>query len=67
MFNSLFELYYNQINEKRCNEDIFIVFLNEMCDEYLNNTTTARKVIDYIAGMTDDFFITQYNKYFKEN
>ena len=22
------------------------------------------KVLDYIAGMTDDFFINQYNKYF---
>lgn len=67
MFNSLFKLYYNQINENEVNEDIFEVFLNDMCDEYLNNTSTARKVIDFIAGMTDDFFISQYNKYFKED
>ena len=34
-----------------------------MSEEYLNNTNDARKVIDYIAGMTDNYFINQYNKY----
>lgn len=64
MFNDLFDLYYNQIEKNEKSEDIYTIFLNNMTDEYLNNTTAARKVIDYIAGMTDDFFIRQYNKYF---
>ena len=33
-----------------------------MTDEYLNNTSDSRKVIDYLAGMTDDYFINEYNK-----
>ena len=28
-----------------------------MTYEYLNNTSNSRKVIDYLAGMTDDYFI----------
>lgn len=64
MFESLFDLYYKQIIEKEINEDIFNVFLNTMSKEYFDTTTPARKVIDYLAGMTDDFFVAQYKKYF---
>jgi dGTP triphosphohydrolase len=32
-----------------------------MDEDYLNNTTDERKVIDYIAGMTDDFIVSEYN------
>ena len=32
------------------------MFLNEMNGTYLEKTTDERKVIDYIAGMTDDMF-----------
>ena len=31
-----------------------------MNEEYLKNTSDARKVIDFIAGMTDDYFINCY-------
>ena len=64
MFSSLFKLYYNQIVNNECNEDIYTVFLNYMSKDYINKTTGARKVIDYIAGMTDNFFVEQYKKYF---
>jgi len=63
MFTTLFEVYLKQIKNKEINEDIFIVYLNDMNKDYLNNNSDARKVIDYIAGMTDDYFINQYNKY----
>ena len=63
-FRKLFELYYRQLEDKQIEEDIYVVFLNTMCDSYLNRTSNVRKVIDYIAGMTDDFFNNQYNKYF---
>ena len=36
--------------------DIYTVFLNYMDNEYISNTSNSRIVIDYIAGMTDDFF-----------
>ena len=61
MFSYLFEFYLKNIND--LNNDINAVFLNDMSDEYLKNTSDTRKVIDYIAGMTDDFFMKQYDKY----
>ena len=64
MFESLFELYYKQIINNNKKEDIYTMFLNEMTQEYNKNTSPARKVIDYISGMTDNFFIEQYKKYF---
>ena len=32
-----------------------------MDEKYLNSTSDERKVIDYIAGMTDDFMAKEYN------
>lgn len=61
MFNYLFDFYLKNINN--LNNDINVIFLNDMSEEYLKNTSDARKVIDYIAGMTDEFFMKQYNKY----
>lgn len=63
MFNKLFELYVNQIELNETNNDIFEHFLKYKNDEY-NSNTSARKSIDFIAGMTDNYFINQYNKYF---
>lgn len=63
-FNNLFELYYDQLINNKVEEDIFKVFLNGMSKEYNSNTTDARKVIDFIAGMTDGYFLSQYKKYF---
>ena len=42
----------------------FIVnkFLSKMSNEYLENNNNKRKVIDYIAGMTDSFLEAQYDK-----
>lgn len=64
MFESLFELYYEQIINNKKQEDIYTMFLNVMSEKYNENTTTTRKIIDYISGMTDNFFIEQYKKYF---
>ena len=63
-FNKLFDLYYNQIVNNEKNEDIFKIYLNVMDNSYIENNTPARIVIDFIAGMTDNFFNYQYNKYF---
>lgn len=63
-FRRLFELYLEQLNNKEIDSDIYTIYVNTMCDEYKNSTSNVRIVIDYIAGMTDDFFNSQYNKYF---
>jgi len=63
MFNNLFNTYLIHVKENKKDKDIFKLFLNDMNKDYKENTTNERKVIDYIAGMTDDFFMKQYEKY----
>ena len=66
MFSKLFDLYYNQIINNETKEDIYTLYLNCMDNSYLKNNTPARIVIDYMAGMTDNFFNDQYKKYFSK-
>lgn len=63
MFNYLFEIYLQDLKSNVIESDIKKHFLSDMSANYLNNTSNVRKVIDYIAGMTDDYFKTQYEKY----
>ena len=35
---------------------------NNLDKEYLEKTSNERKVIDYIAGMTDDYFLNEYKR-----
>lgn len=60
MFRVVFNKCLNDVNNNNTKAPIYIIYLNTMSEEYLNNTTDTRKVIDYIAGMTDDFLINQY-------
>lgn len=62
MFNVLFDYLYQVLQNKDTENNIYKVYLNGMSEEYLNNTSDARKVIDYISGMTDEFFTEEYNK-----
>lgn len=62
MFRFLFDYYLYTLNTNYRKESIYINFLNNMNEEYINNTTKERKVIDYIAGMTDDYFIAEYDR-----
>ena len=57
--NNIFYQYYNDIKNNNTNSKIYTVFLNKQSKEYLDNTKDARKVIDYIAGMTDDFLLRE--------
>lgn len=63
MFSNLFDTYLRHIKNEDKTTDIYTIFLNDMDQSYIENSNDARKVIDYIAGMTDDFFMKQYNKY----
>lgn len=63
MFNKLCDFYLEKLNIVDTDCDIYKVFLDYMCDEYNENTTNERKVLDYVSGMTDDYFLSQYNKY----
>ena len=64
----MFRQLFNKLKEDVINKNdsnINNAFLKNMPKSYIENTTPARKVIDYIAGMTDDYFIKEYNLYIK--
>lgn len=62
MFTFLFTTYVRQIQNKETNEKIFTAFLNYKCEEYIKNNNSKRMAIDYIAGMTDDYFLREYKR-----
>ena len=56
--NRIYSRYLNDIETNNI-ESIIYKFLNDKSDIYLNNTDDKRKVIDFIAGMTDDLFLKE--------
>ncbi len=62
MFNVLFDGLYHVLETKDTSNNIYNYYLNGMSEEYRNNNSNARIIIDYIAGMTDDFFTSEYEK-----
>jgi len=63
MFRYLFKKYVEEINSNDYSANIFKNYLNDMNDDYKEKTTPERKAIDYISGMTDDYFMLQYKSY----
>ena len=62
MFLLLFERYYNDLENRREDSDIYKEFLEGMLPEYRDQTKNAEVVRDFIAGMTDDYFLEQCRK-----
>ena len=62
MFETVFENNLKYLKENKKEKEIYKVYLNNMTEEYKNTTTNERIVIDYIAGMTDDYFTKEYMK-----
>jgi dGTPase len=63
MYEQLFQR-YSQDLENNAKDTLIYKFVHKMNTKYLKNTNTKRRVIDYIAGMTDDFFYNQYQELF---
>lgn len=75
LFNNLFDAYVERINGinylskieidefTEQSDKIFYGFLNNKTIEYLENTDKRRIIIDYIAGQTDKFFLSECEKY----
>ena len=61
-FNGLFSKYLNDLEYNKKDSDIYTRFVNKMSKEYVENTPNKRIVIDYISGMTDDYFVSSYEK-----
>jgi len=64
MFELLFETYLDDLRKKRVNSPIYKFFISHLNTIYLDNTALERIVIDFISGMTDDFFNNQFKKIF---
>jgi len=64
MFEQLFNAYCEHIKNNNQNSAIYQYFLKHMPPTYTNNTPLERKVIDFISGMTDDFFNNQFQQLF---
>lgn len=67
MFETVFETNLKYLKENIKETNIYQIYLNNMTEEYKNNTTKERIVIDYIAGMTDDYFTKEYIKIIDKN
>lgn len=59
MFELLFKTYYKELKEGNNNSVIFSEFLDGMSSSYRDTTPPAMIVRDFIAGMTDDYFLRQ--------
>ena len=60
--NMLFKRYLHDIETENKESDIYKTFLNNMSDEYLKENSPKRMIIDYIAGMTDEYFLNLIQK-----
>lgn len=64
MLNTLFNKYIEDLNNDNRDSNIIKSYLSNLSEEYKKNTK-ERIVLDYIAGMTDDYCLSEYNKYLK--
>lgn len=60
--NKIFNRYLNDIETNNEQSIIYQIYLNNQTSIYQKETTPKRKVIDFIAGMTDDLFLSEIEK-----
>lgn len=66
VFTTLYHKYLKDVRTNNKDSEIYIVFLQYQHKHYIDNTNEKRRVIDFIAGMTDDYLIKCYDKHFKK-
>jgi len=59
LFEMLFEKYLNDLENENHSSVIFTRFLKDMSENYLNNHSKEEIVRDFVAGMTDQYFLRQ--------
>ena len=59
LFEMLFEKYLNDLENENHSSVIFTRFLKDMSENYLNNHSKEEMVRDFVAGMTDQYFLRQ--------
>lgn len=63
MFRCVFEESLRELEEKNKRSYIYRDFLKNQTKKYLDNTSLARIVIDFISGMTDKYLLKVYSYY----
>ena len=63
MFSLLFKKLYEDLNQYGERSVIYKEFLKDMSESYRSKTPPAGMVRDFIAGMTDEFFMDQCHKH----
>ena len=61
--NKIYNIYLDDIKSNNKESIIYKIFLNHQDKSYIESTNIKRQVIDFIAGMTDDFLIREIKKY----
>ena len=61
--NKLYNIYLEDIKSNNKESIIYKIFLNHQDKSYIESTNIKRQVIDFIAGMTDDFLVREIKKY----
>ena len=61
--NKLYHIYLEDIKSNNKESIIYKIFLNHQDKSYIESTNIKRQVIDFIAGMTDDFLLREIKKY----
>lgn len=64
MFIQLFEKIHEDLIKKNTSSDLFKYLLTDLNNDYYKLTKKPRIIIDFLAGMTDDYFNNQFKKYF---
>lgn len=64
MFNLLYSSYVEDIDKSNTESAIFVYYLDKIKNPDYQTTDPRRIVIDFIAGMTDDFFNNQFKEIF---
>lgn len=67
MFQVIFHTLLNDIQNQNKKSFIYKNFLNYKKDIYYDNTSNERQVIDFIAGMTNHYFVSCYDECMKES
>jgi len=64
MFKLLYQHYLSELKEKGEGAQIYKSFISGMTVEYRQNNCSERMIIDYMAGMTDDYFNHEFKRHF---
>ena len=60
LFSRLFEMRLEELESNQRSSDIFSGFLEDMSEDYIAGHSAPEIVRDYIAGMTDRYFLHQF-------